>query len=92
MNIDISGLEANISATLLFSFYYGVLDEGILEQFVGEDAKKAILLMFSRQESLELREDKGITVKMDEKEKVVDLVVRQDFTCYLIGDVFYTPF
>jgi hypothetical protein len=35
------------------------------------------LLQFSRQESMLLKEDKGVTFKEDEKEKTIDFVVRQ---------------
>jgi hypothetical protein len=63
-SLDIEGLQAVISGTLLFSFYYGNLDRRIVDQFVG-DGSKAILLQFSRQESLQLREDKGIVYKED---------------------------
>jgi hypothetical protein len=30
--------------------------------------------------------------KEDEKQKMIDFVIRQDFVCNLEGDVFYTPF
>lgn len=80
-----------ISGTFLFSFYYGNLDRKIVDQFVNEGSK-AILIQFSRQESLQLKEDKGIVYKEDEKQKIVDFVIRQDFVCNLEGDVFYTPF
>ena len=35
LTVDIDALEATVSATLLFTFYYGNLDESILNQFVG---------------------------------------------------------
>ena len=66
LTIDIAALQATISGTLLFSFSYGNLGRDIVDQFVGEGAK-AILLQFGRQDSLELREDKGITYKEEEK-------------------------
>ena len=50
LSVDIEGLTASVSGTLLFSFHYGNLDEDIVSQFVGGD--KAILLQFSRQESI----------------------------------------
>lgn len=50
------------------------------------------MLQFSRQDSVLLKEDKGITYKEDTKNKLIDFVIRQDFTCNLVGDVFYTPF
>jgi hypothetical protein len=71
-----------ISGTLLFSFYYGNLDRKIVDQFVGEGSK-SILIQFSRQESLQLKEDKGIVFKEDTKQKIIDFVIRQDFVCNL---------
>ena len=62
VHIDIERLQATVSGTLLFSFYYGNLERGILDQFVG-DGSKAILLQFSRQDALLLKESKGITYK-----------------------------
>lgn len=62
LNIDIEGLQGQVSGTLLFSFYYGNLSRDIVDQFVGE-ADKGILLQFSRQDSVLLKEDKGITYK-----------------------------
>jgi hypothetical protein len=88
--IDIEGLNGEVSGTLLFTFYYGAVDRAIIDRFVG--GENAILLNFSHQESILLKEDKGITVKEDLKEKTVEFVVRMDFNCQLEGDVFYTPF
>lgn len=48
ISIDIEGLQGTVSGTLLFSFYYGDLDDKILKQFIG-DGDKSILLQFSRQ-------------------------------------------
>jgi hypothetical protein len=62
--IDVTGLHGTISGTLLFTFYYGNLDKKIVNQFVGKGSK-AILIQFSRQESLLLKEDKGIVYKHD---------------------------
>lgn len=91
--MEIEKLSGVVSGTLLFSFYYGNLPEGILAQFTGpEDDKKAILIQLSRQESIELREGKGIIIKEDPGSKIIDYVVRTEFDCHLKGDVFFTPF
>lgn len=76
LNINIDDLTATVSGTLLVTIYYGNMDRKIVDQFTGE-GNKAILLQFSRQESILLQEDKGITFKEDEKEKTIDFVVRQ---------------
>lgn len=60
--LEIEALSGTISGTLLFSFYYGDLPPEVLGQFTGEGAK-AILLQLGRQESIELREEKGIIFK-----------------------------
>jgi len=90
ISVDIDGLTASVSGTLLFSFFYGEMDEELVNSFLEGD--KHILLQFSRQEAIELSEDKGITFKRDYKEKMIDFTIRQEFTCYVKGDVFFTPF
>lgn len=50
------------------------------------------MLQFNRQESIQVKEDKGITFKQDTHHRFVDYVIRQNFTCTLEGDVLYTPF
>lgn len=91
--LEIEKLSGVVSGTLLFSFYYGNLPQEILSQFTGpEDDKKAILIQLSRQESIELREGKGIIYKEDPGSRIIDYVVRTEFDCHLKGDVFYTPF
>lgn len=90
INVDIDDLTASVSGTLLFSFCYGNMDEELVDAFLEGD--KHILLQFSRQESIELSEEKGITFKRDYKEKMIDFTVRQEFNCYVKGDVFFTPF
>lgn len=65
-----------ISGTLLFSFYYGNLPRDLIDQFTGPDASKAILLQMGRQESIELKEEKGITFKEDPANKFIDYVIR----------------
>lgn len=50
------------------------------------------MLQLSRQESIELREGKGIIIKEDPGTKIIDYVVRTEFDCHLKGDVLFTPF
>ena len=90
--LEIESLSGMISGTLLFSFYYGNLPRYLIDQFTGPDATKSILLQLGRQESIELKEDKGITFKEDPANKFIDYVVRTQFDCHLTGDVVYTPF
>ena len=54
IGVDIDALQATVSGTLLFGFSYGKMDKKIVDQFVG--GNKAILLQFSRQESILLSE------------------------------------
>ena len=64
LNINIEELTATVSGTLLVTIYYGNMNKSIVDQFTGEGSK-AILLQFSRQESMLLQEDKGVTFKED---------------------------
>jgi hypothetical protein len=50
--ISIGDLDSSISASILFSFYYGNLSKEILNVFMGDKPKKKILMKFNRQESL----------------------------------------
>ena len=52
--LSIQEHEATVSGTLLIDFYYGEMDKKILNQFIGK-GKKAILVQFDYQESIELR-------------------------------------
>ena len=67
------------------------MDKNIVDQFTGVGSK-AILMQFSRQESILLQADKGITVKADEKRKRIDFVMRHEFDCYIFDDAFLSPF
>jgi len=58
INIDVSDLTATVSGTLLVSIYYGNLSMDIVKPF--SKGNKPIMIQFSRQESILLKEDKGI--------------------------------
>jgi hypothetical protein len=66
-NVSAEGMEASLIGTLLFSFYYGQLARETIEEFVGEGGGKRIFLEFNKEESIELKEEKGITLKEDAK-------------------------
>jgi hypothetical protein len=61
--VNAAEMEATLSGTLLFSFYYGNIDRSIIEEFVGEEKKKAILLEFNQGDSIVLKEGDGIAMK-----------------------------
>jgi hypothetical protein len=42
--VDVEGMEAAVSGTLLFSFSYGSIERSLIEEFVGEGKGKAVLL------------------------------------------------
>ena len=42
-------MEALVSGTLLFSFYYGSVPKEYLDRFVGQDAEMAIPLEFNQE-------------------------------------------
>lgn len=45
-------MEATVTGTLLFSFYYGKVDPEIVNLFVGPDSQKNILLEFNQEEAI----------------------------------------
>ena len=53
--LDIGSLEGSIEGTMLLTFHYGEIPLSIIEQFVGEDSPKAILLQFNQMEAMELK-------------------------------------
>jgi hypothetical protein len=91
-SVDVETMEATVSGALLFSFYYGKVDRALVDLFVGESAETAILLEFNQEDSVVLKEDKGVTRKEDDRERVVNFTVRQNFRANLKGNVFLTPF
>jgi hypothetical protein len=93
-NVDAEGMEATVAGTLLFSFYYGNVEQELIQAFAGEGGEQlsAILLEFNQEDSIFLREDKGISRKEDEKDRIITYTVRQNFRANLRGNVFLTPF
>ena len=67
------------------------MDAHLVQQFNGVN-NKGILVQFSRMEPIQLKAGTGITIKEDHKDKRIDFVVRKNFVCEVVGDVFYTPF
>ena len=90
--MEISSLEGTIDATFLLTFFYGEIPENIIDQFVGDDADQSILLQFNQMDSIELKVDKGITLRRFPKTKEVEYVVRVPITTELEGEVFLSPF
>jgi hypothetical protein len=93
-DVNVEAMEATVAGALVFSFYYGNVDPGLVQAFAGEggEQKSAILLEFNQEDSLFLREDKGITRKEEERDRIITYTVRQNFRANLRGKVFLTPF
>ncbi len=87
MNLD--KLEAQMNATLIFSIYYGDLEEEIVEEL-----KNGIVLLFGRDDAIRLDPKTNLEIKLKpiKANKEIQFTVRKLFHLRIESEVFLSPF
>jgi hypothetical protein len=89
--ISVEDMEAEIQGTLIFTFNFNGIPEDLIKRFTGKEEKDpAIMLEFNKEDSILLKEGKGISMK--QRGTLIEFIIRQKFKLHLTGHVFLTPF